>query len=243
MPDHFDRLLARHAPAVRAALAPADGAAPARVRPRLPGPFERIESLRSAEPAAEPEATAALLPPGPAPAVPRAVPVREREIRTDHHTVVRTEPAAPGETARPAPAPALPPLLVPAADISPERPADADGLGPARPAAPAGTPGPAPAAPAPRAPRPAAAAPAAAARLLPRTAEAAAARDAARSASGRRRPRTAERTVHVQIGRLEVAAAGAPGTERAASGRSQRSGRPAPAVSLADYLSRGERNS
>ncbi len=38
MPDFFDRLLARHAPGRR-------GAPPlARLRPRLPGPFERVET-------------------------------------------------------------------------------------------------------------------------------------------------------------------------------------------------------
>lgn len=43
MPDYFDRLLARYTPV------PAAGGA-ARVRPRLPGPFERVEALRSARP-------------------------------------------------------------------------------------------------------------------------------------------------------------------------------------------------
>lgn len=41
MPDYFDRLLARYTPV------PAAGAGAARVRPRLPGPFERVEALRA----------------------------------------------------------------------------------------------------------------------------------------------------------------------------------------------------
>ena len=41
MADYFDRLIARHASAV------AHGPATPRVRPRLPGPFERIEALRA----------------------------------------------------------------------------------------------------------------------------------------------------------------------------------------------------
>ncbi|MGW3405796.1 hypothetical protein ACWDPI_30365, partial [Streptomyces zhihengii] len=40
MSDHFDRLLARHTPA-----GPGAGP-PARVRPRLPGPFERVDAPR-----------------------------------------------------------------------------------------------------------------------------------------------------------------------------------------------------
>lgn len=94
MPDYFDRLLARYTPV------PAAGSGPARVRPRLPGPFERVEALRSRPP--EPDQPAALIPSAPQPAFGPAELVRhEREVRTDRETVVRTEAAAAaGETER-----------------------------------------------------------------------------------------------------------------------------------------------
>ncbi|MER7106993.1 hypothetical protein ABT360_04560, partial [Streptomyces sp. NPDC000229] len=50
-----------------------------------------------------------------------------------------------------------------------------------------------------------------------------------------------KRVVHVQIGRLEVSAAPPPGTPRAGTDRSGPTGRRAPALSLDDYLARGER--
>jgi len=43
-PDFFDRLLARHTAPRPAAV---------RVRPRLPGPFERVEAVRAGAPAPE----------------------------------------------------------------------------------------------------------------------------------------------------------------------------------------------
>ncbi|MFE7590927.1 hypothetical protein ACFU6K_16140, partial [Kitasatospora sp. NPDC057512] len=43
MPDYFDRLVAKGGP----------GGDAVRVRPRLPGPFERIETLGAAPPAVE----------------------------------------------------------------------------------------------------------------------------------------------------------------------------------------------
>ncbi|NUK68138.1 hypothetical protein HRW11_29540, partial [Streptomyces lunaelactis] len=124
MPDYFDRLLARYTPV------PAAGGAggAARVRPRLPGPFERVEALRSAP--QEPDAPAALIPSAPAPAFGPAESVRhEREVRTDRHTVLRTEAARPGEPERPAvrAVPRTEPLLRPVAPASPgPRPAAAD---------------------------------------------------------------------------------------------------------------------
>ncbi|MDX2731877.1 hypothetical protein PV683_16725, partial [Streptomyces sp. AK08-01B] len=86
------------------------------------------------------------------------------------------------------------------------------------------------------------AAPAASAAARPRGADTAAARGAAPSGIGRRPPRPAERVVHVQIGRLEVSAAPPPGASRpAGGGHPDRTGRRAPALTLDDYLSRGER--
>ncbi|RNG13836.1 hypothetical protein EEJ42_31585, partial [Streptomyces botrytidirepellens] len=66
---------------------------------------------------------------------------------------------------------------------------------------------------------------------------------AARSAAAanRRRPRAAERVVHVQIGRLEVSAADPSGPGRTAAARPEQTGRRAPTLSLDDYLSRGEK--
>ncbi|MBT2388884.1 hypothetical protein J7E87_05470, partial [Streptomyces sp. ISL-1] len=75
----------------------------------------------------------------------------------------------------------------------------------------------------------------------PRGADTAAARGAALSGVGRRAPRPAERVVHVQIGRLEVSAAPPPGASGAGSGRADHTGRRAPALTLNDYLSRGEK--
>ncbi|MDX3821051.1 hypothetical protein PV691_38595, partial [Streptomyces sp. AK08-01A] len=115
MPDYFDRLLARYTPV------PAAGAGAARVRPRLPGPFERVEALRSGPP--EPDEPAALIPSASRPALGPAESVRhEREVRTDRETVVRTEAAGvPGDPERRA-APAGPvtgPLLRPASAAAP----------------------------------------------------------------------------------------------------------------------------
>ena len=237
MPDYFDRLLARYTPV------PATGGGAVRVRPRLPGPFERVEALRSGPP--EPGEPAALIPSAPQPAFGPAELVRhEREVRTDRETVVRTEAAAaPGEPERRAAqlAPSAGPLLRPAAPAGVRpRPAVADVPRPARrgaastaPDAPRTLPGVAARAtePAPRA---------AAASARPRSADAAAARGAALSGVGRRAPRPAERVVHVQIGRLEVSAAPPPGADRADSARTD-AGRRAPALTLDDYLSRGEK--
>ncbi|MFD7949255.1 hypothetical protein ACFV5K_41310, partial [Streptomyces sp. NPDC059744] len=104
--------------------------------------------------------------------------------------------------------------------------------------------------PAPQAPRTRAAAsprssdtadPAASGPARPRGADTAAARGAALNGVGRRPPRPAERVVHVQIGRLEVSAAPPPGASRPAGGHPDHTGRRAPALTLDDYLSRGEK--
>ncbi|MBT2510689.1 hypothetical protein J7I98_33595 [Streptomyces sp. ISL-98] len=239
MPDYFDRLLARYAPV------PAAGGAggAARVRPRLPGPFERVEALRSGP--QEPDEPAALIPSAPGPAFGPAELVRyEREVRTDHHTVVRTETARPGEPERPAPrvAPETGPLLRPAANPAPgPRPATSDGpRASRRSATPAASESPrnVPTA-TPRAADPAPVA--AVSPALSRRADTATARGAALNGVGRRAPKPAERVVHVQIGRLEVSAAPPPGAGRPATGRPDHTGRRAPALTLDDYLSRGEK--
>jgi hypothetical protein len=244
MPDYFDRLLARHAPAPVAAR-PADGPdgpdGPARVRPRLPGPFERIEALRAEPPL--PDEPAPLLVGADQPGVRQDGLIRhEREIRTDRHTVVRTEPAPHGEPDAPADPPPTAPLLRPATQLTPgPRPVAPDTARPERRAAsPAGPDAPQRTAVPARVPSGAAARPAAAASLLPRAADSGTDRAARSAAATRRRPRTAERVVHVQIGRLEVSAAGTSGPGRTAA-RPERAGRSAPTLSLDDYLSRGEK--
>ncbi|MFE4367507.1 hypothetical protein ACFRMN_04485 [Streptomyces sp. NPDC056835] len=250
MPDYFDRLLARYTPVpgvggAEGAEGPDGVGGMARVRPRLPGPYERVEALRSGP--REPDEPAALIPYASQPATETAELVRqEREIRSDRHTVVRTEAARPGgepepatrSVATPSTAPLLPPLSHrtpgprPAADDSPRAPR--------RPTAPSasGTPRTEPA----TTPRAAAAPPAATAPLRPRDADTAAARGAPPSGVGRRAPKQAERVVHVQIGRLEVSAAPPPGGSRStAADRPDHTGRRAPALTLDDYLSRGEK--
>ncbi|MGP3999962.1 hypothetical protein [Streptomyces sp. 8N706] len=235
MADFFDRLLARHAPAPPAG--PAGGVV--RLRPRLPGPFERAGA------AAEPPELDGAAPDGAA-APERAADAvtfieRARETRTDHRTVVRTEAAEPGPP-HPAPAPAAgAPLLRPPARIAPEpRPAPRT-PGPGRPDAPAAE----PAAPLPRSaasvstPPGTGAAPPAAAPPRPRPTTAATARTAARAAAGRRQQKPAERVVHVQIGRLEVTATG--GQSRPP--RPERPGRARPVLALDAYLSREEKRS
>ncbi|MFI8997177.1 hypothetical protein [Streptomyces sp. NPDC053542] len=242
--DYLGRLVARYA--VPGAPGGGTGAARrTRVQPRLPGPFERIEALGGAP--AEPHAPAARYPHAAPPAAPPERGVVERVLRTTERetTVLRPEPARPSAV-EPAerPVPPTAPLLRPAA--RPE-------AGP-RPAAPEGQrtgtrrAGGRPEEPG--APRPAAtpvraetdaARRAVAPALRPRT-EVPAARDTARAAAaGRRGQRPAERVVHVQIGRLEVSAAG---PDRPATGaRAGRADRRGPALSLADYLARGERTS
>ncbi|MER7497412.1 hypothetical protein ABT033_33025 [Streptomyces pharetrae] len=230
--DFLDRLIARHAPA------PGPRPGVARVRPRLPGPFERIEAVRlrgtteedavlvrpTTTPSAEPRGDA---PVRPAPAAGPARLLVERE-----RTVVRAEPA-PGD---PPPAPPVPepPLLRPATPVTPAfRPAPDTGrrtVGPPeRAATPAAASAPLhPGTDAPHAPAPAAA-------PHPRAADTAAARDAVRQAAARRAGRAPEQVVQVQIGRLEVTAGPPPG---AGPPRRAPAQRPAATVSLADYLDR-----
>ncbi|MEV6424252.1 hypothetical protein [Streptomyces sp. NPDC051662] len=250
MPDYFDRLLARYTPVPGVAGAGGAGGTDgvggmARVRPRLPGPYERVEALRSGP--REPDEPAALIPYAPQPALtPAELTHQEREVRTDRQTVVRTEALRPGvEPGRPAGSVATPstgPLLPPLSHRTPvPRPAAEDSPRvPRRPgAAPvSGAPRTAPAT-APRAAAPAP--PAAPTSLRPRDADTAAARGAAPNGVGRRAPKQAERVVHVQIGRLEVSAAPPGGNRSPAADRTDRTGRRAPALTLDDYLSRGEK--
>ncbi|AIR97479.1 hypothetical protein [Streptomyces glaucescens] len=229
--DFLDRLIARHAPA------PGSLPRAARVRPRLPGPFERVEAVRARgteEDAAPvwPATTSPAEPRGDGPArpVPAAGPARlltERE-----RTVVRAEPA-PAKPPPPAPPVPAPPLPRPVAPPPPaRRPAPDPGRRPAgRPAERTATPA---AASAPRPPGAAPAAPAAAPH--PRAADTAAARGAVRQAAARRAGRAPEQVVRVQIGRLEVTAGPPPGGGPA---RRAPARRPAATVSLADYLGRG----
>ncbi|MCG3043712.1 hypothetical protein L7D48_24590, partial [Streptomyces sp. S1A] len=115
MPDYFDRLLARHAPAALGTGATTGGGPdiPVRVRPRLPEPYERVEALRADH--RRQEEAGLFLQPAPRPAVrrmeERPAVRHEREIRTERHTAVRTEPAPHGDRTRPPAAarPARPP--------------------------------------------------------------------------------------------------------------------------------------
>lgn len=119
VPDFLDRLIARHAPA-------ATGPRPdvVRVRPRLPGPFERVEAVRSTAPEEDegsdllwPSTTPAAVRPGeaPRPAAPAARTHTERE-RTVVHTERTPADPAPRHAAR-----VLPdtPLLRPVAPVAP----------------------------------------------------------------------------------------------------------------------------
>ncbi|MEU3987001.1 hypothetical protein AB0F24_01245 [Streptomyces platensis] len=245
--DYFGRLLARYAPAPGGA-SPGSGrtdrAGRTLVQPRLPGPFERIEALSG--PSAEPD--------GPAPRAlqaPRSARAEEGQIRyereirtTERQTVLRTE--VPRQDEAPDPAERqlrlADGLLRPTTDPGPgPRPGP---TGAVRPRRTAGT----------RTGDDRAAHPTASTLVLPgldtapvapvtplrpRTDEPPTARPAARTtATGRRGQRAAERVVHVQIGRLEVSAAG---PERPAADRPARTERHEPTLSLADYLARGER--
>ncbi|SFS96566.1 hypothetical protein [Saccharopolyspora flava] len=211
MADHFDRLLS---------------AAPrTRLRPRLPGPFERVESL-PVPVGTEPDP---LAPPSPAPATAPPAEVRrvEREVRSHERiTFVRTEhpppdpvrPAQPvlqGEVPEPAASPPPPPrvpaperttIVVPQRDrpVAPERPRPVGVLRVA-------------AAPVPS--------------DQPRTRVVTAARAAA-AAPRARAPQPAPPEVRVEIGRLEVTSARPPEPARPAAPQ-----RREPAVNLADYLS------
>ncbi|MEU6089963.1 hypothetical protein ABZ865_24770 [Streptomyces sp. NPDC047085] len=234
-PDFLDRLIARHA---------APGPDTVRVRPRLPGPFERVEAVRARTP--DPEAAdSALWPtatPAPAPHrdEPRPAPAEVRHHTERERTVVHTERAPAEPQARPAPRP-LPeaPLLRPVAPLAP-RPS----AGPRTGARMSGRGGPEPgadraAASVPTLPGTDAAPPTVvSAAPRPSAADTAAARDAVRQAAARRPGRAPEQVVQVQIGRLEVTAGQAP-SRGGARQPARPTERPGAALSLADYLARG----
>jgi hypothetical protein len=238
-PDYFERLLATCLPD---AAGLGDGGAArrfARVRPRLPGPFERAEG-RWSEPADE-DAPAPLVPPA-WPSAPQAQPAVAPSFRTEPAElrtappVTRGRDVPPPATARPVAAPSL----RPAADVSPPPVAAAEAaMAPGRQAGP--LPGPAAAAHsdpdrAGRSPlAPVAASPAGPARLappVPRLVPPAGARPAAEPRQAPR-PARPEPAVQVRIGRLEVRAA-EPARRTA---RPARDGRRPPAVDLPGYLS------
>ncbi|MGN9816972.1 hypothetical protein ACTMUQ_16725 [Streptomyces sp. SD11] len=236
-PDFFDRLLARHTPAAES---PTDVV---RVRPRLAGPFERAEAVRATAP--EPDTAGPLWPTAPQQGSRdtdlTGPTVREVQLRTERErTVVRAGRPVPEEPA-PRPVPRdLPeaPLLRPAAEALPalrpvpdsvRRPA---GRGePERAASPSAVSVPLPSGTAAASPAAGSAAP------RPSAADTAAAREAVRQTVGRRSGRGGEQVVQVQIGRLEVTAAGA--APAGAGRRPAGPGRQAATVSLADYLARG----
>ncbi|MGW2650130.1 hypothetical protein ACWC2T_35825 [Streptomyces sp. NPDC001393] len=257
MPDHFDRLVGRTAPAA-APLGGADGATDTgvvRVRPRLPGPFERMDAFgapvdplgpdfeerESAEPVRRAESTdvrrtaveaAPRRDPAPVQPAVRQLPSVLREQTAPQRGVL-----VPAAVPQPAPEPAAGPARRSAAD---------DGHGdPSRRAVDSGRPTAEPALRRASSParqdtaRPVAAVPAQTARPAARPAAPAAGRQSARDTTGRRTP---ERTVHISIGRLEVRAAARGGAAAAPrpSERAQRPGRTTPVLSLEKYLSRGE---
>ncbi|MEU5344214.1 MULTISPECIES: hypothetical protein [unclassified Streptomyces] len=238
-PDFLDRLLARHTPAA----APRPGVA--RVRPRLAGPFERVEAVRAG--AQEPETAEPLWPTSaqsPTSDGDLARPaVREVQFRTERErTVVRPERTPSDDLAPQSPvARDLPeaPLLRPAVPVAPgPRPVPdtarrSTGRGePERSSSPSAVSVPLPSGAATASPA------ALSAALRPSSADTAAARDAVRQAAGRRSGRGGEQVVQVQIGRLEVTAAG-PATAGGGSRGSAAPARQGATVSLAEYLARG----
>ncbi|WP_435213296.1 hypothetical protein [Streptomyces sp. bgisy034] len=237
VPDFLDRLIARHAPA---AAGPRPDAV--RVRPRLPGPFERVEAVRSTAP--EPDDGSGLPWPATAPAAvgPGEAPRPARPVARTHtereRTVVHTERAPADPAPRPA-ARALPdtPLLRPVAPIAPgPRPAPDAVRAPGGGRQERGSTQSAASVPIP--PGTDAASPAAVSTPpRPGAADTAAARDAVRQAAARRPGRAPEQVVQVQIGRLEVTAGPSPsgGTRQ----RTPSAGRQGATLSLADYLARG----
>ena len=224
MADHFDRLAGRTAP---------DGGTAPRVQPRLPGPFERIDTLGAdpepppsapARPAERPVPLPAPLPAAypahrkaePAPPRPVPLPLALRETPAPEHGALLA-PAVP------------PPPPQPVAGREPSEPVTVRAVGPQ----PHTEPG--PHLPAPPAVRPAAARPAAPAVAAPAHRPGTAGRTAPADPAGReRQPRPPERVVHVSIGRLEVTAAG---RRPDAGRRAERAGRADPGLSLRTYLS------
>ncbi|MEK8172976.1 hypothetical protein NKH77_40180 [Streptomyces sp. M19] len=182
-----------------------------RVRPRLPGPYERIEALGAEPPEPGSPRRRARPRPGAGTAAGRVAVGRTG----DSYRALRASPRGAG-AARDDP-------VRPVAAVRPCRrglafPARRIGAGRARTGGRAGRPvraarrgrrgRRAAAWPARHARSAGRGAPSAAADAVPRAADATAAREAVRAATARRGGRAAERVVHVRIGRLEVSAAG-----------------------------------
>ncbi|MGW2955197.1 hypothetical protein [Streptomyces eurythermus] len=232
-PDFLDRLIARHT-----ATAPDT----VRVRPRLPGPFERVEAVRPRTPEPDPADSAwPATTPSAAPERDGPRPATEIHHHTEHQrTVVRTEPAHAETELGKATAAARPEarLLRPAGPLTAgPRPAPrATARGTGRPDPETGTDRTAPSAPAPlgTGAAPTAVVPMAA---RPGAADTTAARTAVRQSAGRRAGRAPEQVVRVQIGRLEVTAAQPPARTGPRPG-TRPAERPGTTLSLADYLAR-----
>lgn len=238
VPDFLDRLIARHAPA---AAGPRPGVV--RVRPRLPGPFERVEAVRAT--ASQPDDGSDLLWPSTTPSDIRPVdatrpgPHAARLHTERERAVVRTERVPSDPAPQPAPR-ALPemPLLRPVAPVTtdprptPDAAHRAVGRGRQERDFTQS------AATVPIPPGRDAASPAAVSTpLRPSAADTAAARDAVRQAAARRPGKAPEQVVQVQIGRLEVTAGPSPtGGGRQRTPATERAGA---TLSLADYLARG----
>ncbi|AZQ32991.1 hypothetical protein EJ357_05610 [Streptomyces cyaneochromogenes] len=238
VPDFLDRLIARHAPA---AAGPRPGVS--RVRPRLPGPFERVEAVRATAP--QPDDGTDLLWPSTTPSkvrpveAPRPGPHAVRPHAERERTVVRTERAPADPAPQPAPR-ALPeaPLLRPVAPVAtgPRPTPDAAHRAVGRGRQERDSTQSAAAVPIP--PGRDAASPAAVSTpLRPSAADTAAARDAVRQAAARRPGKAPEQVVQVQIGRLEVTAG--PSPSGGGRQRTPATGRNGATLSLADYLARG----
>ncbi|MFI1255241.1 hypothetical protein ACH4U6_15810 [Streptomyces netropsis] len=239
MPDFFDRLLARHVPGRQGT-----PTAVARLRPRLPGPFERIETAGTDAPgptAGPPPApgSARAAGPSPVPAPPRpAPPAAPPAPRATTPAPQRPAPAVRLVPARPL---LVAPPLPPAATAAPNGERTPGGhTGAARPDAtgqPLGqaTRNPAPPASRPSTPKPGTPA-VSAARPKPPQRPA----DTTTVGDRRRRQKPPERVVHVSIGRLEVTAGHrqSPAKPDRRAGTEDR-GRPKPAMTLDRYLGAG----
>ncbi|MEJ8668236.1 hypothetical protein WKI71_05735 [Streptomyces sp. MS1.AVA.1] len=214
-----------------------------RVRPRLPGPFERVEAVRATAP--EPDDGSDLLWPATTPSAvrpgtgrPRRRPPRgctrngsgrsyapnaprpTRHRDPPRELCPRRRCCVPSRRSRPAPGPRRTPFsgrravgARSGAHPGPRRPCPSPGHGRRIPTAGTGA-------------------------LRPSAADTAAARDAVRQAAARRPSRAPEQVVQVQIGRLEVTAGQSPsqGTRQRTPSSTER---PGATLSLADYLARG----
>ncbi|MEU1288952.1 hypothetical protein [Kitasatospora sp. NPDC005856] len=229
MPDHFDRLVAKGDPG--------GDRAGVRVRPRLPGPFERLDALAPAPPVADEESFG----PGRSGGSPVPVPLPRPPAAPPAAPVARALRTAVGED-RPVVAPVLPLPRTPLLIAPPVTAGAAPAVEPTvrgKDARPAAVPPPVAAlhrAAAPELPTVAPPAPVrpAAAPASVRRAAVAAAPGQAHGTGTRGRQRPVERVVRVQIGRVEVTAA-----QRTPAGPTKpAAARPGPALGLDKYLDR-----